>query len=391
VTFAAWSGLLNVALPILPTTTDLNRCPPGVKAYVECDKSAPAFYYSPLAIRTEKECTLARTWADGLFFDSGVAFVPLMLLVTGLAALIAIYGVARSVADEVVPPAGSEEQRAVAGGEWLTNGFGFMRWSQQFLYWGVLLFLPLSLAGSLEMVRKYTHLQELSGPFVTALGSLVGGTAIGLFAFGGRLSQLALGLRTAVRVALDVDNWLREHPHGRNPTARICARYVSLLRCIAEAKEPYDALVIFAHSQGTVITADLLRYIHAEYTALAANDPGLARLRGMKICLFTMGCPLRQLYGQRFPYLYGYSERSGTQGPPPEPADLNVAHWTNAYRTGDYVGRYLWRDADFWTPAVPFIYRSRTEVALGPGAHTHYWDHTADGVGEILDEIIAGA
>ncbi len=56
----------------------------------------------------------------------------------------------------------------------------------------------------------------------------------GVLAFGGRLSKLALGLRTGVRVGLDVDNWLREHPRGVNPTARICARYVSIARYIAQ-------------------------------------------------------------------------------------------------------------------------------------------------------------
>jgi hypothetical protein len=89
--------------------------------------------------------------------------------------------------------------------------------------------------------------RQLATPLAHALGAIVGGSALGLLAFGGRLSKLTGGLRTGVRVALDVDNWLREHPEGTNPTARICARYVSLLRHIAQWKDAhgngYDRLV----------------------------------------------------------------------------------------------------------------------------------------------------
>jgi len=227
---------------------------------------------------------------------------------------------------------------------------------------------------------------------------LVGGTAAGVLAFGGRLSKLALGLRTGVRVGLDVDNWLREHPRGVNPTARICARYVSLLRHIAqwrnEHNEGYDALVIFAHSQGTVITADLLRFLHVEATSAVGGymtyDPSLAPLAEMKIYIFTVGCPLRQLYGLRFPYIYGYAHKSPA-GLEPEPSDLGVTGWTNAYRTGGYIGRYLWRPDDQWTPGTVFVDGNRTEFAIGPGAHTHYWDKTGDRVAEALDAIIARA
>jgi hypothetical protein len=76
--------------------------------------------------------------------------------------------------------------------------------------------------------------RQLATPLADALGAIVGGSALGLLAFGGRLSKLTGWLRTGVRVALDVDNWLREHPEGTNPTARICSRYVSLLRHIAQ-------------------------------------------------------------------------------------------------------------------------------------------------------------
>ena len=170
--------------------------------------------------------------------------------------------------------------------------------------------------------------------------------------------------------------------------------------------------MIFAHSQGTVITADLLRFLHVEASAahgFAHYDRSLQRLKEIKLYFFTVGCPLQQLYGLRFPYLYGYACQSGASAPPPEPSDLGVTRWTNAYRTGDYVGRFLWRpgvppDDPFapagpispaaWDPpsAVPANVLdgpSRAEFAVGPGAHTHYWDKTADQVAEALDATIA--
>ena len=151
-------------------------------------------------------------------------------------------------------------------------------------------------------------------------GIALGGA--GLLMAQGKLQNLAGGFRPAVRVALDVDNWLREHPRQSNPTARICGRYTSLLRHIVQGgadKKPYDAIIIFAHSQGTVITTDLLRFLKVEQTAhgsIANYDPELASLHKPKIYLFTMGCPLRQLYGLRFPYLYGYGRNDLNRGVP---------------------------------------------------------------------------
>jgi len=41
-------------------------------------------------------------------------------------------------------------------------------------------------------------------------------------------------------------------------------RFLALWREPVERKRGYDAVVILAHSQGCVITADALRFLHAE-------------------------------------------------------------------------------------------------------------------------------
>ena len=93
-----------------------------------------------------------------------------------------------------------------------------------------------------------------------------------------------------------------------------------------------------AHSQGSVITVDLLRYLNSRGSALLSPQ--------REIHLLTVGCPLRQLYAARFSALYGWAVN-----PQIEPTGL--ASWTNAYGSGDYVGRNLW-DEDVrggrWNP-----------------------------------------
>jgi hypothetical protein len=243
----------------------------------------------------------------------------LLILICG-AAFISIWGLFSSVLGEVSPPKGADPEQSIGLGNWLCEGYRFMRWAGRLLYLGIFLFPP-ALAATWFALKPWPGLSSGVLPLEEALGAIVAGGAVGLLGFRGSLSSLALGFRPIVRVALDVDNWLREHPRESNPTARISARYVSLLRYIAQWRSadhrPYDALIIFAHSQGTVVTADLLRYLNAEAReggSYQAYDPALAGFESIPVYLFTMGCPLRQLYGLRFPYLYGYGDESAGGG-----------------------------------------------------------------------------
>jgi hypothetical protein len=235
----------------------------------------------------------------------------------------------------------------------------------------------------------------------------------GLFALGRIANGLALGFRPALDVLLDVDNYVREHPRDRTPRARIADRYTTLLRHICRWRDrspgandaPYAALIIIAHSQGTVITADLLRFLRRERSEKSTFEPELDRLLSdspveggrLPVFFFTMGCPLKQLYHLRFPDLYGWAGLPGDAGEQgPDPHGLGVTRWVNLYRSGDYVGRNLWTpdtDPELFVPTVrprP-IDGARSEGCIGAGAHTHYWDDTAPTVAEELDRLILEA
>ena len=220
--------------------------------------------------------------------------------------------------------------------------------------------------------------------------AVVGGALFALFAFRGA----GEAIRIVLDIALDVANWMRHDPPGETPRARICARYASLLKYICswrdlESHEPYQAIIIFSHSQGTVITADLFRFL--KYAAKYAAEPGLQRIfdsygdsERLPVYLFTMGCPLRQLYGLRFPDEYAWATE-------PNPDDLGVELWCNFYRSGDYVGRALWQpDSDQGGTYVcgSLDDGKRRERCIGAGAHTHYWDETAPEIAEELDRLI---
>lgn len=185
---------------------------------------------------------------------------------------------------------------------------------------------------------------------------------------------------SALDVMLDVDNYLREHPRDRTPRARIAERFTSLLRVVAA--ENYDSVIIVAHSQGSVIAADLLRFLRI------SNDPVFAALKG-KLVFFTMGNPLRALYWRAFPPLYTWMDAANE---PTAKNALGIPLWINAYRSGDYVGRWIWRgDSGQGVWDRQKIYHQgqpEEEFCVGAGAHLHYWDATADDVGAKLAQLV---
>jgi hypothetical protein len=279
-------------------------------------------------------------------------------------------------------------------GESLSAGFRAIRVSGEIVRLVFVALIPIGAAAfwlfDSHLLREKRFLDD-----VNSLSMLVAAwLALALIAAKGPFRVLALGLHSALDIALDVINWLRIYPRQSNCRARICARFYSLLKHVEEWRsrdhgEGYQAIVILSHSQGTVIAADLLRYLNH-----------IGRAPKLPIYLFTMGCPLRQLYGLRFPHLYGWARKSAANWPctGPDPNDTGVALWVNAYTSGDYVGRYLWYpDFPHPTDARWSIHPAgqeqghKREFCIGAGAHTHYWDDSAPEIAIELDQLIGFA
>ncbi len=306
-----------------------------------------------------------------------------------VAALFAVWLILPAVVAESRPPKDAADWL----GRMLSAGFRNLKWSG----WVCQLLITIGLLASVVLwAEGFIGWRDLDAVVVVVLG----GTLFLLFMFRGA----GKAIRSALDIALDVANWLRHDPPDRTPCARICARFASLLRHVCNWRDPgsgapYDAIVILAHSQGAVITADLFRYL--KYVV----EPDLAPIfrpekesERLPVYLFTMGCPLRQLYSLRFPDQYAWARDTADwdSATKPNPDNLSVELWANFYRSGDYVGRVLWHpDADQAnTSAWDDQEREkdkRSERCIGSGAHTHYWDETAPEIAQKLDYLIGQA
>jgi hypothetical protein len=342
-------------------------------------------------------------------------------------------------------------------GRRVTRGFSLVGVEAVLLYVAVFFVSPaISYVARLTAAPSLATLDTSAGSIVLAAGGWLVAMAIAVVALRGRFAPLTLGFRPAVDVALEMDNYLRTHPRDATPRARIAERYVSLLRYLCHWRDrngrPYDAVVLVAHSQGAVITTDLLRFMQRE------EDPELEPMRrplangvsgagGRRLFLFTTGSPLRQLYSEWFPHLFGWVRgETGDgvsrplpavprepwmllprledghrvhapaipDGAAPDPYVMGVTRWVNAYRNGDYVGRAHWRhaaDGCDWihrsapadaatrcvgdAPPITYVsedaHRSRRELCIGAGGQTHYWDATARAIAIELDLLVVDA
>jgi hypothetical protein len=311
-------------------------------------------------------------------------------------------------------------------GRWLTCGF---RRFDLFVLLVAGVGAALGLMVALNFLGSEVHLLALGDPYrledrlsalsQTLLRPLVFTTAsagAALMLFGGVLSRYVPPLRTPLDVALDVDNHFREFPRSNIARARIFSRYAALLEHVAA--QGYERLVIVAHSQGTVISAELLRFLASD--GRRAPAPGATpRLAGgtlPPVHLLTLGCPLRQLYAARFPGAYDWilHPDAGRTGPCAD--DIGVVRWFNGYCSGDYVGRWLWSGAGAlaWVhpmtatlvqpafgrvdvyggfhPSPPvdaaFAAAREAEVCLGLGAHTHYLEDDQTTVAWMIDYLV---
>ncbi len=322
---------------------------------------------------------------------------------------------------EKVPPRWSTNGESLHMGSWISGGLDAMTIVTAFI-WCAIFIVP-------TIFFNWSRPQSAS-PTISMMSALTGSIINRTAGLTASLALLGLIVRytsSALGIVLDVDNYLRTSPRNATPRAKIVERYVSLLRYIAKPEHGYTRIVIVAHSLGALISGDLLRFLQEE------GDPTLERLGygtpggnkpDIPISLFTMGNPVRQFLNRFFPYLYDWVNpvpsgglhpfRVATLAAPapipanasPDPGDLGVQHWVNAYRSGDYVGRSLWVDEwygrnlngpDRGTPDEPVhIVRQapppqpspREEMCIVAGAHQHYWDGTATDIAEQLNALI---
>lgn len=281
----------------------------------------------------------------------------------------------------------SEQQKSIRLGLWLDGGFS----ASKLAMWLMLMSLLILAIGKIlppEYIKEKDYLPVflLGDGLAERIGAILVGsiTIFTLFR-----KNIFIGLQKALDIALDIDNWLKERPLRSNPRGLILLRYLALLREIQQ--QNYQRIVIVAHSQGTVITADLLRYLDAQNGRFWEKH-GLVQLQQVPRYLLTVGTPLRQLYSLRFPNLYGWVQKVSTQ-------DIGVSAWINGYCSGDYVGRYLWKsenDSQRYTPNLgDFVeklrvegVRQQSEFCAGAGAHTHYFDQTFLPIGKVIDALV---
>jgi hypothetical protein len=208
------------------------------------------------------------------------------------------------------------------------------------------------------------------GGAVTTL--LVAGRLMGLSPSNlGASGKASEALRAVLDKPYDIATFLRE-PLGSPtfgagagepmPRKRMLERYRALMAYVE--RRGYERVVFVAHSQGTILTT----------TLLAEDVP----LRG-EVSLMTFGCPLRQLYLQRFPSQYAWVERLHDQATRRDFVKHVNGEWVNVAAAGDPVGRTVFRaPPEPWSSegsrlTLPEGSPKLLELLLGEGGHSSYW------------------
>lgn len=170
----------------------------------------------------------------------------------------------------------------------------------------------------------------------------------------------------------DVASFLREpQTKGRDavvPRFRMLDRFAALIAHIergAFEKQSYQRLVVFAHSQGTVLA-----------TAALDTHPQVP-----EVALITFGSPLRNLYCDSFPAQFDWVEHL-LEAPQRFVKGVD-RHWVNFGSSSDFVGRTIFGEPPVgagpkpdgkvhWNDE-PYPHGDRT---IGRGFHGAYWSNT---------------
>jgi hypothetical protein len=387
----------------------------------------------PDTTATPQNSTSWTSYLDGLLLVCVTPGLPVTMTIFFLSLLLLAWAVLPSIVFEVKPEwaENAETRRIRSVGEWLSRGIDNTAILTRAL-WFAIVPVPLAFFVVDWLVLRGVSLSswragvdfasKLTLPLITSIGLYLAVSSAAVFSF------IFKSMTTVLDTVLDVDNYLRTSPQDSTPRARIAERCTSLLRYIAAYRDdqgrPYAKVIIVAHSLGSMVTADLLRYL--ERSAKDSPDDGLARYGFRKrtvsdgpsklpIVVFSMGSPLRQLLNRFFPHLYWWVSDvpdnsvkfpGAAAVPPveissdlPRSDEMNAALWVNAYRSGDYVGRWLWvgqwldRNSSGDTTERPDSAQAPAplaclEMCIGLGAHTHYWDRSAPDIAVQLDKLI---
>jgi hypothetical protein len=361
------------------------------------------FFYLPVLFGSGYRS--ADIFIDDRIRTVGAFFTPMVLAFTLLASATLVVLIP-SLLEEVRPSRGAAVGWTERLGRWLDGGLQWLKGTfaavvtPGALIGGVLYlaFVYRQFAVTFDVGGEIASwlgagLDYFEGETLVAVGKWLAGGAVTLAALGARFTETLGRLRVGIDAVLDIDNYFRDPPNRRPPRARIYSRFAALLAYLRE--RGYARIVIVSHSQGTVVSADLLRYLHVQrrLAAVAGDTP---------IALVTVGSPLRDLYADHFPLLYRWmgSNVADFTTATPSAGDVGAVEWVNACRSGDYVGRFLWtspghgyRVARVKPDGTVEAERAgdRTEFCLGAGAHTHYFSNDALALAIEIDRLIERA
>jgi hypothetical protein len=387
------------AVSLLPPKELTNR---DVK-YLEAPKSGEGTRENDYALRVF-------AWTMGYQLPVTLALVALTAFLLLWWALPSVLTEAMLRRGERKAPRDTSDSVSMRMGTWMSRGLDATT-VITLLLWSAIFLVP--------VVYKLANWKWKLDPFFGPIAfAIVSNTLIG-FAV---LAAIAKRGQTILATILDVDTYLRTSPIYATPRATIFERYVSTLRYLRTYQDArgkgYDSIIIVAHSLGALISGDLLYYLQSEggHKEWYAQHPTGPKFTSIPITLMTMGNPIRQLLNRFFPYLYDWVRAVPDNGKHPlprplkrgqahissahlpDPNQLGLACWINAYRSGDYVGRSLWLDEWYHRPAfshvqpVPLVIASpggeREEMCIGAGAHVHYMDDTAPDIAWKLDSLI---
>jgi hypothetical protein len=386
--------------------------------------SVAGMQYQPLIFRDSAQPVVsAAAFLDARYVNSTETFSLAVLLLLGLGLHVVVGTLPSALAEMKFVT-----EHPARLGRWLT---GALRWLDMTVMGVAVMAVVVATVVGIGLNSRWfgtTWLATLneafpqvprwSREFLMPLVWTAASATLALSVLGGVLSRYVPWLRAPLDMALDVDSHFREFPRRGIPRSRIFSRFAALLEHVAS--QGYERIVIVSHSQGTVISTELLRYLRyrADHASEGAGDDAAAALwRSLapRLHLLTAGCPLRQLYAARFPTLYRWVLARHGDRMGPRATEAGVQRWVNAYTTGDYVGRWLWsrgprpggevsdtmidareRDGDVYDSAAQppdlaaLMGDSREcDVCLGTGAHTHYFETDQRCMAGLIDQLVA--